>query len=606
MLLTLIAPAFALSVPVRATFREEVWPGEQALVSVTTTAAAAVYDGETGVRFAVSNDELTANKREATGKGRLSFLTSPGGSVRSWAVYYIGADGSVLGDPDVVTVSFDAAGNGNVAAGTGARLAGLSLAVKKSGGDARWFDVTAKAAVQDTGANASYLGIVELSSNQAAADLVPDPDMDVMDANVYATFQAESLDAILPLDAYTLQLDGTVSIDGLSTSKEGVVQSGKDLEWHIGVYMGEVECAKGGACTPVVSETLQWFEPIGPLKKKSQVAPRVNLRATDVVFETYDAGMSLSIEGDVRSLEVSAAMDLYEASKAIAGSDVVTLDPSGLGVQAKSAGDDTGPIVDIFIDSDTDIIDDDDDEDQGPPPSTPTWAYFANDLYSVTLLDSSGRPISVHDCTLDPTPRTVAGVGSKQVLVGSCTSDPSGTEVRRLQLSIGAKGHMQWKVDLASPAFAVDTVAEGCKAAECAGTGASALGGKVEIARDGYPLYTRQLVVNETSFDLPFAFEEVPEGLSGSLAIDVYAPGPVTWTVKDGVATATDASGVVASFNLEDVGVSPTGGMTCRDWTAEAATAKAGSTTEPLSLSKGTTPNCVMDKVDLEVDVDVK
>lgn len=603
MLLSLVFPALALTVPMRATFKEEIWPGEAAIVSSTTTAAVAAYSTTNGTRFSVSADELTANKREASGKGGLSFTESPANAVQSWAVYYIDADGEVLGDPEIVQVSFDGSGNGAVAAGTGSRLASLGISSQKDGGKGQWFAATAKVSVQDTGANAAYIGLVQLAEGSTSSALVSDPDMDAMDATTFATFQAEGLDAILPLDNYTIQLDGTLTVDGLSVSADGVVQAGADIEWHVGFFTGEVACQKGGSCTPVVSETLHWFEPIGNVKKKSQVAPRVSLKNTDVVFETYDAGLELTIEGDVRNLEVSAALDVYDHDVIVAGSDVVSLDPDGFGVQAKSDDDDTGMIVDIFIDGDCDDCGDYDN--QG---AVPTWTWFANDTYSVTLLDSEGKVVSEHACTLDATARTVAGTGKKETLVGSCTQDPSGTEVRRLQLSIGTHGYLNWTVDLASPAFVEPASAPTCeKGGACTGGGATALGGTVEISRDGLPIFTRKLQVNETEFGLPFVLTDVSEGLRGSVAIDLYAPTAVTWTVSDGVATAMDSTGVVATFNLEDVGLDPTGGMVCKSWGAEDATAPKAGSTEPLSLSKASKDTtCTMDKVELSLDVEAK
>ncbi len=317
----------------------------------------------------------------------------------------------------------------------------------------------------------------------------------------------------------------------------------------------------------------------------------MTLKAADVYFESFDAAMELSIDGDVRNLEVSAAMELYDEDRLAASADVVTLDATGVGVQAKSTDDgDTGPIVDIFIDSDTDIIDDD--YYHAPPPAdTPIWAYFANDLYKVTLLDSGGRVLSEHDCTLDATPRTVAGTGKKEILVGECTQDPSGTEVRRLQLSIGSHGHMNWKADLASPLFATTDSGPVCdkSGTVCTANNTSALDGTVEISRDGMPLFTRKLQVNETEFALPFTFTDVPNGVEGDVLVEVYAPGPVTWTVKDGVATATDATGTVASFVLEDVGLTQVGDIACKGWTPEGTVAPKAASTEPLVLSRDRT-----------------
>ncbi len=392
MLLSLVLPAFALTVPLRATFKETVEPGEQALASGTITAVAAAYSTTSGARFTVSDDELTANKREASGSGGLSFEGSPADSVRSWAIYYIAADGEVLSDPDIVTMSFDSSGTGNVAAGTG---------------------------------------------------------------------------------------------------------------------------------------------------------------------------------------------------KLLAASDVVTLDPSGFGVQAKNKDgdkDDTGIIIDVFLDGDTDGLGDIDNMGPPVPPGSPTWAYFVNDTYKVTLLDSSGRVRAEHSCTLDATPKTVAGTANQQTMVGQCTDDPSGTEVRRLQLKLGEK-HMHFTVDVASPLFAEGAAEKTCDKAGVCTEGATALGGKIEVSLDGSPLWTHTLAVNETAFDLPFSFTEVSDGLDGSVAIDIYTPTAVTWTVKDGVATATDATGVVASFNLDDVGLTPTGDITAKDWTAESAAAPKADSTEPLSLS---------------------
>lgn len=584
MLLALVAPAFALTVPLRATYREEIVPGEVAIASYATTAAVTgVSNPASGVAFTVSGDELTANKREASGKVALSFFASPADSVRSWAVYFLDADGYELGSPEIVEMSFDSLGNGSVAArGGSTRLASLLV---KPGGTATggFYGATTKVAVQDSGADAAFVGIVELTNKVEGSNLATDPDMRVMDTTVFAAFQALDLDAIVPLDTYTIQLEGTVELGGVSIASTGAVEGGGELQWDIGFQDGGVSCEKDGACTPNIASSLSYLEPIGTIKKKSSVPPRVNLRDSDVVVDSVDASFQLTIGGDVRNLEVAAAMDVYQQGKLADGRDVVALDPGGYGVEGKASKDkdDTGMIIDIFIDVDTDVLDGLDNVSNPPP-----WAPMTQTVFEVVVTDSDGGVVSTHSCQLSPTGATLAGTSPRAILVGQCTHAEEGTEVRRLRASIGDAGWVTWTIDLAGSAFVEERVETTCsKEGTCTERTVSVLGGRVELQEGGHPLLSRALAVTETDFDLPFLYDWDISDLDTTVAIDLYTAFPVYWSVLDGVVTAKDGETVVASFDVEDVGLAPTGDCKLKGWAVDGAAAPVEKSAGPVVLA---------------------
>lgn len=585
MLLALVLPAFSLTVPVRASLKEEIVPGETAVASSTTTATVALSNPVSGVKFAVADEELTVNKREASGKESLSFAQSPAGSVRTWAIYYLDVDGNELGNPEVVDVSFDDLGNGTVAArGASSRL--TSLVVKASKSTAGQDSVT-KVAVQDSGADAAYIGLLELTNSDAGSDLLTNPDLTVMDAAIFAAFQGLTLDAVIPLDTYTMQLDGSLNVSGLAVSAAGTVESGAELQWDLAFFDNQ-GCIPGSkvACTPVANETLSYLEPIGTVKKKSAATPRVVLKNADILIDSSDASFSLTIQGDVRELEVSAAMDVYDGDELTTGRDVVTLDPGGFGAQAKSGDDTGGPIVDIFVDQDTAVLDDDN------VGITPPWTAVAANVFEV-IVEEEGGGLAAEPlyCQLNPSAATRAGTARKAVLVGECTHGDDGVEVRRLRAVIDSDKVVHFSIDVGGPAFAPRTTTTCEKGGACTTTTTSLLDGTVHLeTQAGVTLRSHALTVTETDFDLPFQFDQDIDGMDASVSLELYTPVPSTWSVVDGVVTAKSGDEVVASFDVEDVGLEATGDCRLPGFEVTTASVPAEASVGPVVLKHKTGP----------------
>jgi hypothetical protein len=569
LLLALVSSALALTVPLRATFQEEVAPGEAPTASSALTATVALSNPTTGGAFLVAADELTVNKREASGGGRVSFAGSPADSLRTWAIYFLDASGDPLGDPEVVDMLFDAEGNGAVAARDGGAPRIAKLGVSESG---------ARITVQDAGTLAASIGIVELGRDSSGSELTTDPDMEVMDAATYAAFQEIGLDAIVALDTYKVQLEGDLSVSGLRVATDGTIESGAELRWDLTFYDGRTTsgCASRGceATTPGSIGAASYASAIEPIKKKRTAPQRVTLKHTDLTFDSWNAGFLFSIEGDVRDLELGASLDTFLGAEATAASDVVSLDPGGYEVEAKADDDDddddTGMIVDIFIDGD---CEDCGDYDFTAPDSPPAWSVVAEALIEVSVLDSGGGLVGTHACTLAPTAGTVAGTSKQDVLLGECTRDSGGTEVRRLRATVGPLGISRWTVDMAGAAFAAErTLGECSRQTGCTTETVSVVGGTIELAVRGRTFLSQPIAVTATQYDLPFSFEADVDGLQGVLAIDLEDPTrPLTWTVADGVAHGWLRGEAVYSIDLDDLELAPTGmyALKGREWTAE-------------------------------------
>ncbi|MDP2304747.1 MAG: hypothetical protein Q8P18_01810 [Pseudomonadota bacterium] len=609
-LVSLVLPAFALSVPLRATFTESVVPGETALASATLTATVALSNPASGTSFTVRGDELTVNKREASGgSGRaLTFAADPAGTMRTWALYYLDADGAVLGDPEVVDVLFDADGNGAVAAREdGApRLAQLRVKTHPTGlrlGISKGWEMS----VQDSGTDATMVGLVELRTDGEGSELVSDPDMEILDAATFATFQELGLDAILALDTYRTTLDGTVEVGGLSVDARGTVEADAELRWDLtynehGTYFGE-DCSRLRECASVPVASASYLDPIGRVKTKSGAAPRVALKPADLTFDSYDAGFALSFASDVREFELSAALDAFAADTLIEGADVVTLDPGGLGVQAhEEPDDDTGLIVDIFQDGDCECCGDYGDipswcdDDNIAAGTDPLWAEIADDLVDVSVLDSSGGLVATHTCTMNPTPRTLDGSAERDVLVGECTRDTAGTDVRRVRAVVRGR-RVDWTVDLAGAAFTAERAGIGeCSRADgcAAGETVTVLGGRIELSVGGRAFASEPMTVTETSFDLPFSFGTDVGGLDALLRVDLYGPREATWSCAGGVVTLNSGEATLASFEGEEMELSGTGNYALKHWNAIDGTCQeqsAGPNRSPFEMVWGGSNN---------------
>lgn len=169
---------------------------------------------------------LTATKREASGGGDVTLGGDPAGTVRSWAIYLLDADGNVLDDPEIGQVLFDGKGNAALA---GTRVSGVTV----SGTDPVGSGWTGALSVdaQDAGTEAAYVGIVELSvdaSDGAGAALATIPDLGILDLAVYATFQGLGLDAIVAVDRYRTRVEGDLEVEGVSVYTRGTIEADAD------------------------------------------------------------------------------------------------------------------------------------------------------------------------------------------------------------------------------------------------------------------------------------------------------------------------------------------------------------------------------------------
>jgi hypothetical protein len=269
------AAAASLTVPLRATIAESVGPGEAPTVGLATGARVTVSNPATGASFAVGGEVLAAARREASGRGAVAFAGDPAGSVRTWAVYLLDEEGEPLGDPEVLDVAFDEAGNGSVAARAGGsgvvrrvvvstdpaslRTGGSGTLTTASvvygdsaagGGGLGWeqglntatvvygdgtrstldtvrpvYGGSVRVEVQDRAVEAAFIGIVELASGAEASDILPDADLDTLNAAGFAAFQGLVLDAIAPVDTYRVEVEGKLEVKGLSV-EGGLVESG--------------------------------------------------------------------------------------------------------------------------------------------------------------------------------------------------------------------------------------------------------------------------------------------------------------------------------------------------------------------------------------------
>ncbi|MES2645212.1 MAG: hypothetical protein V4850_37335 [Myxococcota bacterium] len=554
MLLSLVSTAFALTVPVTAKISDELNNNGNEMRQ-TITGTVAVTNPATGAVFRVGTEELTVNKREGKGSGGIFFAGDTANSIRTWAVYYLDASGAVLGDPEVVTVVFDAKGSVSIAA----RDSGRRTADFYKGPDSpsSQVPVILRVDVQDSGVDASLVGIVELTNDRPGSDLQTDADMGILDADTFATFQELGLDAVIAIDSRTVTLQGDVSVSGLSVATDGTVEGGAELRWDVTLYdPSAVTCTSRVCDTPTLSPvaTVSYLETIGAVKKKSGQPAAVKLQPQDVTYDSWELGVGLVLPGEQRDLEIAASLD-FEGG---AGSDIVTLDPGTLGVcwELGGCGGNKEPcnepggcctLPDIFIDGDHPDLD------YASPDDVPDWADMADELFEIEVLDSAGGFVASHICTMSPTARTLAGTGKYDVLVGECTGGDSGTEVRRFTLKTPntrwtggtdddtvpwewSAGKMQFEVEMAGAAFTAERTGGECsRLGGCTEETVSVLGGTISVWHDGALL--RQpgpIAVTEAEFSLPFSFAEDVSGMTGELLIEFDDPTyDLTWVTTD-------------------------------------------------------------------------
>lgn len=528
MLLSLIPATFALTVPVTARISDELHAGGTTMRQ-TATGTVTLSNPTTGVSFAVGREELTVNGREASGSGSLRFSADPADSIRRWAVYYLDASGAVLGDPEVVEVLFDADGNGALAGRDTGTSWLKSLRVPRS----TTYQVSVqnvRAEVQGGGTEASLLGIVELSSDRDGR-LVTDADLDLLDADTFAAFQALGLDTVVSLDRRTTTLQGDLTVTGLSVAKDGTVEGGADLRWDVTIYDAGSACQArvcSGATTAIGS--VAYLESIPGVKAKTGKARPVKLQPADVVNDGWEADVTLSVDGDQVGLEIAASL----AFEGVRPSDVVSLDPSTLesvacpyGFEPDStvclgAPDDGGIPIDLFVGAECTECADFDFVDPSRPPD---WVYLTDELFELEVYDADGALIGTHSCTLFPTAATVAGTRENDTLIGECTRDTN-TEVRRLRARV-ANRHMEVVAEVSGGAPIYTTTVERTR-------GNGILGGSVTLVADGRVLFQDSpLAVTSTEWQLPFAFSADVSGLTGTLEVEFDDPTVDTWVTDD-------------------------------------------------------------------------
>lgn len=569
MFLSLAFPALALTVPVSAILTDEINANGTEGFRQTVTGTVAVSNPATGAVYTVGTDELTVNKREASGRGEMSFAGDPAGTIRTWALYYLDANGEVLGDPEVVDMLFDDSGNGAIAARDG--VTGAVIALKVGAGI---YGNSVSIQVQDSGVDATLIGIIELAHEGPA--LATDADMTVLDVNTFAAFQELGLDAVVALDSRSITLQGDVSVTGLSVASNGTVEGGADLRWDVTLYDPTVT----GGCmlkwcdapTLIPLATVSYVEAIGAVKKKSGQPAAVKLQPADVTDDSWDLAMGILMDGDFRDLAIGASLDFL----GVTGSDIVTLDPGGFGVtwEADTCGqgrhwcveqgvgschDDH--IVDIFQDGDCEECGD---YDFVNPEDPPAWVFLADEFIEVAVYDSAGGFVASHICTISPTAATLAGTNENDTLVGECTRDMAGTEVRRFKIttngwdtSVEGARTVVFDVEMAGAAFTGERTAGECtKLGGCATGRVSVLGGTIALSSDGVEVHRAPIAVEETEFHLPFSFASDVSGMTGDLVLDFAdSTQELTWVAYDDGIRGYAGDVLVREIGFADVDV---------------------------------------------------
>ncbi len=519
LLVSLVSSALALTVPVRATHTEWIVPGEAPTAGAATTATVEVSNPSTGARFRTVG-ELTATKREASGGGDVRFAGDPADTVRSWALYFIDAEGNVLGDPEIAQVLFDGKGSAALAGTDGARTAGVTV----NGTDPLGAGWTGGLAVdvQGAGAEAAYVGIVELSTDGAALATIPD--LGILDLAVYATFQGLGLDAIVALDRYRTRVEGDLEVEGVSVDAKGNVEADADLRWNLTFSRTSDQGEKDWVST--VLGTGSYLQAADGVKKKTGVAKRVDLTTKDVTYDVWDASFALSIDGDLRGLELAASLDAYDGDTLVASSDAVLLDPTA--IESKAG-------VDIAADATT----------KGDP-----------NLYRLDVRNSFGKLVSQHYCALAPTAATLADP-EVDTWVGECTVDAAGPQLRVRRL----KSRKDTVIRHLNAQIRSRVQPDAC--ASCTTTTESLLGGKLEFYdADGTLLGGSPMVVSGTEWDVTGGFDVDVDGLEARQRFELEYPANVKlgWTIdENGDATGVLDGKTLYAIDADTVAVAGTG-----------------------------------------------
>jgi hypothetical protein len=362
--------AAELELPVRLKFDEYTgWGEDPAVVDSVLSGTLAVANPATGKSFA-TRGSLFVVDRIGKGTGELDFAADPTGTLRTWEITLLAADGSVVGEPEVLDILFGEGGDGTITARAEADIVVKTVKIKKRGISSRqatYGGYTVQVGVTGYGTDAAYVGIRELAAD--GSPLGAHVDMAAMTADVYASYQGLVLDAIVPLDTWAAELEGTIAVEAVAVAG-GAVEGGTAPDFEVSLHGPSV---KGGSS---LLQTLS-FPAAQPLLLKSKKATggvyggrRLPLRSEDQVFDSYDGAMNLVFEGDYRALEVGALLRPVEGAPAPLSDILIALDPSGLAlggsvpVASTWPGEDKLPDeidVDVYLldrDKDRDIMDD--------------------------------------------------------------------------------------------------------------------------------------------------------------------------------------------------------------------------------------------------------
>ena len=228
-LATLASPALAAdTLPLRATYRESVSPGESpSVVQQVVSATVSVRRTTDGLSLPTKGEVLVSS-RSASGEGGARFEADPSGSVRTWAFTLLDADGNPLtAEPEIVDIVVGADGEGQIAARASADIVVRTVKLRKRG-VSRAQPQTHEIAIElsQAGSAAAYVGIEELSSD--GSTLGEWADLSTLDAGVYAAFQGLQLQTIVPIQRYAVTVEGDLSVEGLTVAADGAVEGGAD------------------------------------------------------------------------------------------------------------------------------------------------------------------------------------------------------------------------------------------------------------------------------------------------------------------------------------------------------------------------------------------
>lgn len=524
--------------------------------SPSLTGTLAVSDPNTHEVYTWTGEELTLSGRRARGGAALRFAASPAGSVRTWAVWFVGYDGELLGDPEVLDVVFDEHGNGDIVARAAAgAVTRLRVAAGRDPGSANT-EVT----VVDGGADAAWVGIAELETDDAESALLCDADLRELDATGYAAFLEHGFDALVPVEEAEIVLSGDFSVAGLDIAG-GVVHAGAELRWDISLVDGtSLVCTRGADCTeePLVVDVVSFLAPVASIRGRRTEPPPLKLRPADQTWDAWDADVEVGFEGVAlgSELELSGVLVATDGDRRL-DAVALSLDPRSFAVQSTG----TGALGALGAD---DAL---------------SWSSLAARGFEVSAFDPTGRLVAEHRCTMAPTPATLAGTARLATLVGECT-DATDTHVRRLRARLDGD-QAELTVDLAGPAFTWEWE-EPCLERGCTPATTRVIDGVVQVSVDGTPIYRGPMASTEVVFGLPFSFASDVAGADAEVEIEVSAAAGLT-VRGDGADTFEVYRGeeLVEGFTCDQVSVEATGrydwgggaGLTCtgprirRAWT---------------------------------------